>query len=147
MNEGHESSAEHALKKAMERLLAGKTAHSDGRLTVANLAREAGLSRATAYRCPDVIQAFQKEINDRNGRRSASTAQRSKIAALNAELATLQARAFEDRRAAETTINAMAQRIQSLTLLTREQERQIADLHDALSRDGVVTPLRKGKFA
>ena len=147
MSEGQNVSAEHALKKAMERLLTGRAAHTDGRLTVANLAREAGLSRATAYRYPDVIQAFQKEITDRNGRQSASAAQRSKIAALSAELAALQTRAREDRRAHEATINAMAQRIQALTLLTREQERQIADLHDALSRDGVVTPLRKGKFA
>ena len=147
MSEGQNVSAEPALKIAMERLLTGKTAHTDGRLTVANLAREASVSRATAYRCPDVIQAFQKEIKNRNGRQSASTAQRSKIAALNAELAALQTRAREDRRAAEAMINAMAQRIQALTLLAREQERQIADLHDALSRDGVVTPLRKGKFA
>ena len=45
-------STEEALRAALARLAAGDAVQSDGRLTVANLAREAGVSRATANRAP-----------------------------------------------------------------------------------------------
>ncbi|WP_136661849.1 hypothetical protein [Nitratireductor sp. XY-223] len=138
-------STEQALKQAMERLLAGRADRTDGRLTIANLAREAGVSRATAYRCSDIVEAFRCEVKARNGRKPGTAAHRSKITALGAELDSLRASARKERRAHETTINAMAQRIQALTLLTAEQERQIADLHEALFQSGVVTPLRARK--
>ena len=43
-------------------------------------------------------------------------------------------------------VEAMAQRIQALTLLAHEQDRRIAALHDELSRSGAgtVVPLGRG---
>ncbi len=43
---------EQALRAAFARLVARNALQTDGRLTVANLAREAGVSRATANRAP-----------------------------------------------------------------------------------------------
>lgn len=45
---------------------------------------------------------------------------------------------------ARATVQAMAQRIQVLTLLAQEQDRRIAVLHDELARSGVVVPLGRG---
>ena len=50
---------EDALRAAMMRLLEGTSVHTDGRLTVANLAREAGVSRATANRATAVLAEFR----------------------------------------------------------------------------------------
>lgn len=46
------------LRAAMTRLLAGDAHRTDGRLTVSNLAAEAGLSRQQVYRSP-VIHAWR----------------------------------------------------------------------------------------
>ncbi|MDY6860233.1 MAG: hypothetical protein SWN98_12955, partial [Pseudomonadota bacterium] len=50
---------EDALRAAMMRLLEGTSVHTDGCLTVANLAREAGVSRATANRATAVLAEFR----------------------------------------------------------------------------------------
>ena len=50
---------EDALRVAMKRLLDGTSVHTDGRLTIANLAREAGVSRATANRATAVLAEFR----------------------------------------------------------------------------------------
>jgi hypothetical protein len=47
-----------ALRAAMTRLLAGEAQRTDGRLTVSNLAAEAGLTRQQAYRS-SVIDAWR----------------------------------------------------------------------------------------
>lgn len=46
---------EHRLRAALGRLLVGQATACDGRLTVVNLAREAGVSRATANRADTVL--------------------------------------------------------------------------------------------
>jgi DeoR/GlpR family transcriptional regulator of sugar metabolism len=48
-------STERKLRAALERLVAGHPIRTDGRFTVTGLAREAGVSRATAHRYPDVL--------------------------------------------------------------------------------------------
>jgi hypothetical protein len=53
---------EKALREAMARLLAGRPAKTDGRLTVVNLAIEAGVSRATANRAPGLLADFRRAI-------------------------------------------------------------------------------------
>lgn len=47
--------SEAALRAAMARLLDGRPERTDGALTVSNLAREAGVSRATANRAVDLL--------------------------------------------------------------------------------------------
>lgn len=49
------TSTEGALREALTRLVSGTACRSDGRLTVATLAREAGVSRATANRAPTIL--------------------------------------------------------------------------------------------
>ncbi|MCX4460280.1 hypothetical protein OOK58_56395 [Streptomyces sp. NBC_01728] len=61
--------AEKALRAAMERLLAGKPARTDGRLIKENLYREAGVSRATMNRAPDILT----EWNERTAATGART--------------------------------------------------------------------------
>jgi len=54
------TSTEQALRKALTRLVSGDASRSDGRLTVASLAREAGVSRATANRAPAILDELRK---------------------------------------------------------------------------------------
>jgi len=51
--------SEAALRAAMARLLDGRPEHTDRALTIANLAREAGVSRATANRAADLLAKFR----------------------------------------------------------------------------------------
>ncbi len=54
------TSTEQALREALTRLVSGNAARTDGRLTVANLAREAGVGRATANRAPALLAELRK---------------------------------------------------------------------------------------
>ncbi|MFF2132425.1 hypothetical protein ACFVW1_45245 [Streptomyces olivochromogenes] len=53
---------EHKLRAAMDRLLAGKPQHTDGRLTKNNLALEAGVSPATMFRAKAVLADWDAHI-------------------------------------------------------------------------------------
>lgn len=53
---------EEALRQALARLMDGCPTRTDGRLNVANLAREAGVSRATANRATAVLAACHEAI-------------------------------------------------------------------------------------
>jgi hypothetical protein len=50
------------LQEAMQRLLEGRPSRTDGALTIANLARKAGVSRATANRASDIIDRFRARL-------------------------------------------------------------------------------------
>lgn len=54
------TSTEQALRQALTRLVSGDAIRTDGRLTVANLAREAGVSRATANRAPAILAELRE---------------------------------------------------------------------------------------
>lgn len=47
-----------ALLDAYDRLREGKGSATDGKLSVTNVAREAAVGRATAYRCPELLARF-----------------------------------------------------------------------------------------
>lgn len=49
-----------ALLDAYDRLREGKGNAADGKLSVTNVAREAAVSRATAYRCPELLALFDE---------------------------------------------------------------------------------------
>ncbi|MEY9586105.1 hypothetical protein ABIA15_004926 [Sinorhizobium fredii] len=51
--------SEAALRAAMARLLDGRPERTDGALTVSNLAREAGVSRATENRAVGLLAEFR----------------------------------------------------------------------------------------
>jgi hypothetical protein len=48
-----------ALLGAYDRLRTGKATLTDGKVSVTNVAREAGFSRATAYRCAELLVKFE----------------------------------------------------------------------------------------
>jgi aminoglycoside phosphotransferase (APT) family kinase protein len=54
------TSTERALREALTRLIVGHTARTGDRLTCANLAREAGVSRATANRAPAILAELRE---------------------------------------------------------------------------------------
>ena len=106
----------------MARLVAGRPRVTDGRLTVANLAREAGVGRSTANRAVDVLDAFHESGKPGSRPRAPETdaaASRSRDAA---EIAGLKA-----------TVNQLAQQVQRLALHGGEQRRAIDALRAALA--------------
>jgi ribosome-binding protein aMBF1 (putative translation factor) len=54
---------EGAVRAAMDRLFAGHGVHTDGRLTVKNLAAEAAVPRSTLYRAePELLREFERRV-------------------------------------------------------------------------------------
>ncbi|MGS7013738.1 hypothetical protein RCI25_29110, partial [Pseudomonas aeruginosa] len=68
----------------MARLLDGRPERTDGALTVSNLAREAGVSRATANRAVDLLAEFRAA--EARQRRSSPQALKDRVRSLEAEL-------------------------------------------------------------
>ena len=58
-----------AVRAALDRLLAGRSLHTDGRLTGGNLAKEAGLARSTLY------ARFKPLVDELNAHRDRLAAQ------------------------------------------------------------------------
>ncbi len=129
---------EGALRSAMKRLLEGTSVHTDGRLTIANLAREAGVSRATANRATVVLGEFRAaEARFRSG---SVAGLKARIRKLEAELRAARGGELAELR---VTVKALAQHIQSLALEGEEQRRVIAVLEEQIARaDPKVLPFR-----
>ena len=127
-----------AIEAAMGRLLA--RIDGSATLTIARLASEAGVSRATLYRAPELLDRFRAALERRNGDNTAALASPDHIGELEAKIAILRDRESDehDLRAANRN---MAQHIQALSLLVREQEQQIAKLQLELSESARVVPL------
>lgn len=92
---------------------------------MANLAREAGVSRATAYRASHIAREFQTLTARRTPSLEREPASRAKQRQEREELQTLRVQA-----------SVLAQQIQALTLLTLEQDRQLAALYAERSQSG-----------
>ncbi|AKO98825.1 hypothetical protein GLS40_16955 [Pseudooceanicola sp. 216_PA32_1] len=129
---------EGALRAAMKRLLEGTSVHTDGRLTIANLAREAGVSRATANRATAVLGEFRAaEARFRSG---SVAGLKARIRELEAELRAARGGELAELRA---TVKTLAQQIQILALEGEEQRRLIAVLEEQIARaDPKVLPFR-----
>jgi hypothetical protein len=109
MNRPVSGPTELALRAAMHRLLAGCPKATDGRLTIVNLAIEAGVSRATANRGGQVLIDFRSAIVDARTQRPAT----DQIApSVNED---------RERRAIE---NLLAQHMQARALHQRHEERR-----------------------
>jgi uncharacterized protein YlxW (UPF0749 family) len=135
-----ESKSEAALRAAMKRLLAGRPERTDGALTIMNLAREAGVSRATANRAGDLLAEFRAA--EARQRRSSQQALKERIRTLEAELRAVRGAEIADLRALARTL---AQHIQVLTLQVAERDAVIDGLRQepARSGDARVIPLRR----
>ena len=132
--------SEAALRAAMARLLDGRPERTDGALTVANLAREAGVSRATANRAVDVLAEFRAA--EARHRRATPRALKERIRALEAELRAVRGAEIAELRGLARTL---AQHIQVLTLQIAERDAVIVGLQDELdrSREAKVVALRR----
>jgi AcrR family transcriptional regulator len=128
-----------AIEAAMARLLA----RTDGpaTLTMARLASEAGVSRATLYRAPELLDRFRAALERRNGDNTTALASPDHIGELEAKIAILRDRESDEMRDLRAANRNMAQHIQALSLLVREQEQQIAKLQLELSESARVVPL------
>ena len=128
-----------AIEAAMARLLAS----SDDRatLTIARLASEARLSRATLYRAPELLDRFRAALEQRNRDNTTALPSLDRIGELEAGIATSRGRESDEIRDLRATNRNMAQHIQAPSLLVREQEQQIAKLQLELSESARVVPL------
>ena len=134
------SKSEVALRAAMARLLEGRPERTDGALTVANLAREAGVSRATANRAADLLAEFRAA--EARQRRSSPHVLKQRIRTLEAELRAVRGAEMAELR---TLTRTLAQHIQMLTLQVAERDAVITRLQDELaqSRETTISPLRR----
>lgn len=131
--------SEAALRVAMARLLDGRPERTDGALTVSNLAREAGVSRATANRAVDLLAEFRAAEARR--RRSSPQALKDRVRSLEAELRAVRGAGMAELRALTRTL---AQHIQLLTLQVAERDAVIAGLQDELARSNEAKVVRWG---
>ncbi|GGM11400.1 hypothetical protein GCM10010129_64280 [Streptomyces fumigatiscleroticus] len=107
---------EDALRAASERLLRGEPIRSDGSLTVASLAAEAGVSRASTYRCPQAVADFRKLVAEQEDAASSSMPLRQEVQALRAADRRLRKEHAREVRELRQSINILAQQVQFLTL-------------------------------
>ena len=132
--------SEAALRAGMARLLDGRPERTDGALTVSNLAREAGVSRATANRAIGLLAEFRAaEVRHR---RSSPQALKERVRFLEAELRAVRGAEMTELRALTRTL---AQHIQVLTLQVAERDEVIVGLQNELARsnEAKVVPLRR----
>jgi hypothetical protein len=128
-----------AIETAMARLLA--SSDDQATLTIARLASEARLSRATLYRAPELLDRFRAALEQRNRDHTTALPSLDRVIELEAEIATSRGRESDEIGDLRATNRNLAQHIQALCLLVREQEQQIAKLQLELSQSGRVVPL------
>ena len=132
------AAAASSIEAAISRLIGSGDVQT---FTIARLASEAGLSRATLYRAPELLVRFRTAIasHPREVKSPASSADR--VRQLEAEIAALRGRETEELRALRSSNRNMAQHIQALSLLVRQQEQRIARLQAEPSESGRVATL------
>lgn len=106
-----------ALREVMARLLDGRPLHCDGALSIANLAREAGVSRATANRAGDLVETFRQATAERpEPGPDTPAALRARIRQLEADRAARDGVERQEITQLRTAVTALAQHVQALTL-------------------------------
>jgi DeoR/GlpR family transcriptional regulator of sugar metabolism len=105
-------STERKLRAALERLVAGHPIRTDGRLTVSGLAREAGVSRATAHRYPDVLADFAAAARQPTIAARRYGEPESALAKRNEELARENSRLRAEKEALANAVYALAELIE-----------------------------------
>jgi hypothetical protein len=132
-----------SLRDAMARLLADRSEHTDGRLTVANLAREAGVCRATANRAETVLNEFRTALRDRR-RLPVARSPKTRIKELEAEVTLLRGQERQEARQLRQAVQIMAQQVQVLALgaVTRIRHSSEAADEAAKTAGGNVVPIR-----
>jgi len=122
----------------MTRLLAGEAQCTDGRLTVSNLAAEAGLTRQQAYRSP-VIYVWREATREPPSTSHPDKTQ-ARIERLARDLAASQQRAQRYRQERDEARDQARTLANACRVLDEENEA----LRSSLAGARVVSPLRHG---
>ena len=132
-----------SLRDAMARLLASRSEHTDGRLTVANLAREAGVCRATANRAENILKEFRTALGNRR-RAPVARSPKARIKELEAEVTLLRGQKSQEAGQMRQAVQIMAQQVQVLALGAAVRMRHSSDAIDGAEKTSVgnVVPIR-----
>ena len=107
---------EQKLRAAMDRLCNGTSARTNGQLTVSNLAKEAGVSRATANRAEAVLAEFHNRTIALQETPERLPGLRDQNRELERRLAQVTAEKNQVIAGLQATVTLLAQQIQALTL-------------------------------
>jgi hypothetical protein len=132
-----------SLRDAMARLLSNRPIHTDGRLTVANLAREAGVNRATANRAETVLKEFHAARGDR-AHAPVAKSPKARIKELEAEVTLLRSQERQEAGQLRQAVQIMAQQVQILALGAAARMRHSPEAVDEAGKTagGNVVPIR-----
>ena len=129
------SRTDKALRQAMERLLAGKSLHTDGRLIKDNLWKEAKVSRATMNRAPQIMAEWNAHVAERGGLTTEQARHADEVAELRRKLADKTKDANQFRRQLDAAATVIAA-LHHDNIALREQLDRRGDLVDLHTRRG-----------
>ncbi len=124
------STACDALRAAMRRLLDGSAEQTNGKLTWANVFREAGVPRATANRANEVIAEWHATIAARTEQVPSDQVPGQPPGQENERAG----RSAATNRDLRRTVEVMATHIQAITLALRRSEQEVDRLRDDTAR-------------
>ena len=130
---------EGAVRAAMDRLFAGQAVHSDGRLTVKNLAVEAAVPRSTLYRAePELLREFERRLqHPQDAAQPTRGGLTARVQCLEAKLAATEHRAAAYREELEQERRRSIGLANQIALLDAERRK----LTDQLTADGAIVSL------
>ncbi|MET8291994.1 hypothetical protein ABZV80_43770 [Streptomyces sp. NPDC005132] len=96
--------------------MAGEPHHGDGSLTVAALAREAGISGTSAYRATEALETFRQRVDERTSGPDVPATLRERIRELQGELREARRARHEEITDLRRSVDTLAQHVQVLTL-------------------------------
>ncbi|MGK8558802.1 hypothetical protein [Nocardia gipuzkoensis] len=120
-----------ALRAAMHRLLTGRSERTDGRLTKANLGREAQISQATLHRAKTILREWDTAVTQASKPSREEVERDTEESALRTELATKRTENSRLRRqldAAATVIAALHHENNALRAQLAQEVRPICSI-------------------
>lgn len=120
----------------METLLSGQSELTNGKLTIVNLAKEAGVSESTIKRRPDLVNEFRRRSGEIFEVASAQAEQdlKGQLAAAKADLASF-------RRQSDVDLREFAHQVYALSLENQALRERLEKLGDN------VLPIRNRRSA
>ncbi|WP_194711277.1 hypothetical protein [Noviherbaspirillum soli] len=118
---------ERELLDALDRLVSGSPTCTDGALTQENLAKEAGVSRATLNRYPDVVEEFRRSKHGVPGDDAAAipVTLQDKNRTLHEEVSLLKRQAALDKKEFDRILGAARDEIYVLSEALKERDKTI----------------------
>ncbi|HEU5198752.1 MAG TPA: hypothetical protein VFU32_03900 [Ktedonobacterales bacterium] len=110
----------------MERLLSGTATQTDGRLTIDNLAKEAGVSRATAHRAKALCEEFLSCSQQKREDPELVLGCAERVRELEQQLKQTVRTKNQTIHALQQTVDILAQQIQALTLENEELQAAVS---------------------